>query len=528
MFPWFSLQHGLIDKGVDDIQLFDLIEKMLDYMPEQRITLSEAFKHPYFVPLHRESPIRHSSPIPSDTVVDDSTTNSLSVVDTTDKPSMHDDTEAVATATTTTAAVVVDVAEQELVKDEAALASAPRCMVTGSADNPSPVFQPPSSDTSDTDDREGSFRTLATPALRNVTVPTPEINTPEKVKSCTKSVEKSMSTDNIASSDSLHKHFLSSDSKDDNSVPPVSIGKENNPPSSKGDVSASLFGDLEDKRMMAELDKLFPKADPPKQKKVDPQIDTEVLAAPVVESKSAGASESQVSIGDAGPSMTDSGIPTFSVQSPSLDVPDDSSAATASVEMLKTEVGPSIQCPAPASDVSESITVPPPPEDPVTETESGKATSKKTPADGAHSDSDSCEYSSSDSDYYQAPEHSPYFLLKSLTDPVHPMMPSDMPKCDQRMLQKLNSPSPNSRRKSNSNVSDYSSDSLKRVRGQGKGEGGQDKGSGSPLSSEQLEKRSESHSGKTDPWRFLMNSQTDNPSAGHEEEHLAEDFCDPR
>ncbi|XP_041361818.1 uncharacterized protein LOC121377793 isoform X2 [Gigantopelta aegis] len=523
------LYHGLIDKGVDDIQLFDLIEKMLDYMPEQRITLSEAFKHPYFAPIHRESPTRQLSPIPSDTtvVVDRSTTNSLGVVDITDKPSMHD-TEAVVVA------AVADVVEQELVKDAAVTVSAPRCLVVDSPDEPGPVFQLPSSDTSDNDDREGSFRTLATPALRNVTVPTPEINTPEKLKSCTESVEKSMSSDNVASSDSLHKHFPSTEAKDDSNVPPpVSVpsrlGKENAPPSTRGENnSASLFGDVEDKRMMAELDRLFPKGDPPKQKELDPQIKMELTAAPVVKSKSTGIGESRSSI-------TDPGIPTFSVQSPSLDIPDDRSfGGTASTETtLQTEVGPSIQCPVQAPSVPESTCVPPA-EDPVSmETGSKEAVREKALPDAACSDSDSSpECSSSDSDYFPAPEHSAYFLLKSLTDPVHPMMPSDMPKSDQRMLQKLNSPSPQSRRKSNSNMSDYSSNSLKRGKGQGKGVLGQDKESSSPVNSEQsaVEKTSVSNPavGRTDPWRFLMDSDVDNPNVAQDERHLADDYCDPR
>ncbi|XP_067665317.1 dual specificity protein kinase CLK2-like isoform X1 [Haliotis asinina] len=73
------LYHGLRDKGVDDIQLFDLIEKMLDYMPEQRTTLKEALKHPYFKPYYREDtpPSLLSSKCPPYESCDGSDTNSL-------------------------------------------------------------------------------------------------------------------------------------------------------------------------------------------------------------------------------------------------------------------------------------------------------------------------------------------------------------------------------------------------------------------------------------------------------------------
>lgn len=39
----------------DHVELFELIERMLDYDPEKRITLEEALAHPYFarLPAHQ-------------------------------------------------------------------------------------------------------------------------------------------------------------------------------------------------------------------------------------------------------------------------------------------------------------------------------------------------------------------------------------------------------------------------------------------------------------------------------------------
>ncbi|XP_051485770.1 dual specificity protein kinase CLK1-like [Apus apus] len=48
------LKAFMTNDGDDHENLFDLIEKMLRYDPAERITLGEALKHPFFLPLRRE------------------------------------------------------------------------------------------------------------------------------------------------------------------------------------------------------------------------------------------------------------------------------------------------------------------------------------------------------------------------------------------------------------------------------------------------------------------------------------------
>jgi len=48
--------HYIRDKGIQHLQLFDLIEKMLEYEPSSRITLSDSLSHPFFKPLLKEQP----------------------------------------------------------------------------------------------------------------------------------------------------------------------------------------------------------------------------------------------------------------------------------------------------------------------------------------------------------------------------------------------------------------------------------------------------------------------------------------
>ncbi|XP_025090455.1 titin-like isoform X2 [Pomacea canaliculata] len=48
------LYHYLVDKEAAHVDLLDLVEKMLEYVPEQRITLREALRHPFFTPVKRE------------------------------------------------------------------------------------------------------------------------------------------------------------------------------------------------------------------------------------------------------------------------------------------------------------------------------------------------------------------------------------------------------------------------------------------------------------------------------------------
>ncbi|XP_070209076.1 uncharacterized protein [Littorina saxatilis] len=48
------LYHYLVDKDPAHVDLLDLVEKMLEYMPEQRISLRETLRHSFFTPCKRE------------------------------------------------------------------------------------------------------------------------------------------------------------------------------------------------------------------------------------------------------------------------------------------------------------------------------------------------------------------------------------------------------------------------------------------------------------------------------------------
>ncbi|XP_029927611.1 dual specificity protein kinase CLK2b [Myripristis murdjan] len=45
------LRRYLLSKGAEHLQFFDLLERMLEYEPSKRITLSSALRHPFFRPL---------------------------------------------------------------------------------------------------------------------------------------------------------------------------------------------------------------------------------------------------------------------------------------------------------------------------------------------------------------------------------------------------------------------------------------------------------------------------------------------
>ena len=44
----FPFQRYMMGEEQDHQQLFELIEKMLDYDPKRRITLDESLRHPFF------------------------------------------------------------------------------------------------------------------------------------------------------------------------------------------------------------------------------------------------------------------------------------------------------------------------------------------------------------------------------------------------------------------------------------------------------------------------------------------------
>ncbi|NXL94785.1 CLK1 kinase, partial [Alectura lathami] len=58
------LKEFMTCKDADHENLFDLIQKMLEYDPGKRITLQEALKHPFFFPLKEETETKRLLPIP--------------------------------------------------------------------------------------------------------------------------------------------------------------------------------------------------------------------------------------------------------------------------------------------------------------------------------------------------------------------------------------------------------------------------------------------------------------------------------
>lgn len=55
------LKHYMMSKGEDHQQLFDLIEKLMEYDPAKRLSLEQALRHPFFSCYHKSSSSRSSS-----------------------------------------------------------------------------------------------------------------------------------------------------------------------------------------------------------------------------------------------------------------------------------------------------------------------------------------------------------------------------------------------------------------------------------------------------------------------------------
>lgn len=59
--PFLSCQHYMASKDEGHKQLFDLIEKLMEYDPAKRLSLEQALQHPFFSCYHKNSSSSKSS-----------------------------------------------------------------------------------------------------------------------------------------------------------------------------------------------------------------------------------------------------------------------------------------------------------------------------------------------------------------------------------------------------------------------------------------------------------------------------------
>ncbi|CAG5123293.1 unnamed protein product [Candidula unifasciata] len=72
------LFHYLRDKGQDHIQVLELVEQMLEYIPEQRVSLKEALRHPLFESIRHKERENTLMSVPKDSEPSDASANSSS------------------------------------------------------------------------------------------------------------------------------------------------------------------------------------------------------------------------------------------------------------------------------------------------------------------------------------------------------------------------------------------------------------------------------------------------------------------